>query len=86
MDISIINKIRVIIPTEGMWLCNEAERIISDKVFLGINATETDWTEITEKRKAELEALWETGEIPEDIATESDYINALESLGVDFNG
>lgn len=23
---------------------------------------------------------------PEDVATESDYINALESLGVDFNG
>ena len=80
MNISIINGIRVITTTEGMWLCNEAERIVSDKVFLGINATETDWTEITEERKTELEALWETGEIPEDMATESDYINVLESL------
>ena len=75
MNVSIINGIRVITPTESMWLYNEAERIISDKVFLGVNATETGWTEITEERKQELEALWETGEIPENEVVEPEVIN-----------
>lgn len=86
MDISIVNGIRVITPDEGLWLYKEVDRIISDKVFLGVGDMEAGWTEITEERKNELETLWETESNPENMATDKDYISALESLGVDFNG
>lgn len=86
MDISTVNGIRIITPSEGMWLYKESDRIISDKVYLGVNDTEAGWTEITEERKNELEALWEAENNPETMATDEDYISALEDLGVDFNG
>lgn len=86
MDISIVNGIRVITPDEDLWLYKESDRIISDKVFLGVNDTEAGWTEITEERKNELETLWETENNPENMATNEDYISALENLGVKFNG
>lgn len=60
--IDIINGIRVITPSEGYWLYNESEKIISDKVFLGVNASENDWVEITEEEKENLEILWEAFE------------------------
>lgn len=85
MKIEIINGIRVITPDAGMFLYKTADRIISDKVFLGVNDTESGWAEITEERKAELETLWESENNPENVATDADYINALESLGVQFN-
>ena len=86
MKLETINGIRVITPAENMWLCNKADKVISDKVYLGINADETMWEEITAEEKARLETLW-NGETPTDTeATETDYINALEELGVDFNG
>lgn len=86
MKLEIINGIRVITPAENMWLCDKADRVISDKVYLGINADETMWEEITAEEKASLETLWngET-ETTDTEATETDYINALEELGVNFN-
>ena len=84
MKLEIINGIRVITPDENMWLCNENDRVISDKVYLGVNANETMWKDITETEKARLEALWNEETLP-DEATETDYINALEDLGVQFN-
>ena len=59
MKIEIINGIRVITPTEGCWLHNEEAQVISDKVFLGINANENDWNEITEDEKRILEEFSE---------------------------
>lgn len=63
-----------------MWLCNETDRAISDKVYLGINADENEWRDITEEEKTRLEQLWseETPEIEE--ATEADYISALKII------
>ncbi len=86
MNISTINGIRVIIPSEGMFLCKESSLTISEKVFLGINDTEFGWEEITEERKQELESLWGYSSNSENIATDDDYISALEDLGVKFNG
>lgn len=88
MKIETINGIRVAVPESGMFLCNEEQKIICTKVFLGVNANENDWKEITETEKAELETLWNADNSPEtptDEATETDYINALEELGVNFN-
>lgn len=97
MKIETINGIRVAVPESGMFLCNEEQKVICDKVYLGVNANENDWKEITETEKAELETLWnaenspetptdeEITETPTDEATETDYINALEELGVNFN-
>lgn len=84
MKLETINGIRVITPEADMWLCNDNARAISDKVYLGINADENEWRDITEEEKARFEQLW-SEETPEtDEATEADYINALEDLGVNF--
>lgn len=79
---------RTIIPTEGGWLCNTSQKIMSvdNKVFLGIEDDGSEWSEITMERKAELETLWETEDNPENMATDEDYISVLEDLGVDFGG
>lgn len=86
MKLETINGIRVITPEADMWLCNETDKVISDKVYLGINADENEWRDITEEEKARLEEAWSDETEPSDTeATESDYINALEDLGVNFN-
>ena len=45
----------VLIPDEGKYLYNETAQVISDKVYLGINASENEWVEITEEEKQEIE-------------------------------
>ena len=47
---------RILIPDNGKYLYNETAQIISDdKVYLGINADETEWIEISEDEKQEIE-------------------------------
>lgn len=58
MKIETINGIRVVTPESGMFLCNEEQKVICAKVYLGVNSDETLWKEITETEKAELEAMW----------------------------
>lgn len=58
MKLEIINNIRVLTPNADMWLYSEADRVISDKVWLGINADESVWIEIDEAEKLRLEELW----------------------------
>lgn len=60
MKLEIINGIRVITSEDGMRLCNEEQRVISDKVYLGVNADETMWKDVTEEEKENFEALWNT--------------------------
>ena len=87
MKLETINGIRIITPETDMWLCNETDRAISDKVYLGINADENEWRDITDTEKARLEEAWNSETEPTDNeATEADYINALEDLGVKVNG
>lgn len=86
MKLETINNIRVITPDADMWLCNEEQRVISDKVYLGVNADENDWKDITAEEKTRLEALWNAEALTDNEATEADFINALEDLGVNFNG
>lgn len=69
MKLETINGIRVITPEHGMWLCNEEQMVISDKVYLGVNATESDWRDITEEEKVNFEALWNE-ETPTDNISE----------------
>ena len=83
MKLETINGIRVITPEADMWLCNETDKAISDKVYLGINAEQPAWRDITEEEKARLEELWSEA-TSETKATEADYISALEDLGVKF--
>lgn len=90
MNIETINGQRVLTPDENMWLYNESERVISDKVYLGVEADESDWVDITDERKQELEALWYENETSGDVgttdtATIEDYQNALTELGVDLD-
>ena len=88
MTVENINGQRVLTPDENMWLYNESQRVISDsdKVYLGIEADASDWTEITDERKQELEAMWYEDATSGDTATEEDYKNALSELGVDLDG
>ena len=50
---------KVVTPKEGMWLYNESERTISDKVYMPEGAYVSVWKEITEVKKQELEAQWQ---------------------------
>lgn len=61
MKLETISNIRVITPNAGMWLCNEDAMTISDNVYLGVNANETMWRDITEEEKASFETLWRDG-------------------------
>ncbi len=84
MTIESINGQRVLTPDSDMWLYNESQRVISDKVFLGVEADESEWTEITDERKQELEAMWYEDITSGDTATDEDYQNALKELGVEL--
>lgn len=50
---------KVVTPKEGMWLYNESERTISDKVYMPNSADVSVWQEITDAKKQELEAQWQ---------------------------
>ena len=50
---------KVVTPSEGMWLYNESENIISDKVYMPDGADVSEWQEITDAKKQELEAQWQ---------------------------
>lgn len=50
-------------------------------VYLGKNDRIDNWYEITEEEAEHLQ----NGETTDTEATETDYINALEELGVNFN-
>lgn len=85
MIIQEINGQRVGTPTEqGNYLCNENAKVVSDKIFLGIEADATEWTEITEEEKTRLENEWNNMDFSD--ATEQDYQDALAEMGVDLNG
>ena len=53
---------QVVTPKEGMWLYNESEITISDKVYMPDGADVSVWKEITEAKKQELEAQWQAEE------------------------
>ena len=75
---------RILTPNDGMWLYNAKGRTISDKVYLGVNADETSWSEITEEEKFSLESQWKQEDLSQ--VTEQDYQNALAEMGVDLHG
>ena len=52
-------KIKVLYPSENHYLYNAEAKTISDKVFLGKDANESDWQEITLSEKERLEEEWE---------------------------
>ena len=51
---------QVVTPKEGMWLYNESEKTISDKVYMPDGADVSVWQEITDAKKQELEAQWQS--------------------------
>ena len=51
---------KVVTPNEGMWLYNESDNIISDKVYMPDGTDVSVWQEITEAKKQELEAQWQS--------------------------
>lgn len=64
---------KVVTPKEGMWLYNESERTISDKVYMPDGADVSVWQEITEAKKQELEAQWKA-----EMESEMEVGNAQE--------
>lgn len=50
---------QVVTPSEGMWLYNESEKTISDKVYMPDGADVSVWKEISDAKKQELEARWQ---------------------------
>lgn len=81
-------EIKKITASSGMVLTNgETFSSVGGDVYLGINDSADNWHEITEEEYAErMRAQEESGFVPDnDNATEADYQNALESLGVVFD-
>lgn len=58
---------RILIPDEGKFLCNVKEKVISEKVYLAINADSSEWVEIDETEKQRLEAKWENETLEESM-------------------
>lgn len=46
---------RILIPDKNKWLYNKRLNVVSDEVYLGVNANVKDWVEITEEQKQEIE-------------------------------
>ena len=61
---------KMVTPKEGMWLYNEREKTISDKVYMPDSADVSVWKEITDAKKQELEAQWQA-EIEEEMEVQS---------------
>ena len=78
-----INGKRVLVPNANMWLYNQKHRVVSDKVYLGVEADESEWVEITFEEKQRYEALWNTETTDPNEATKEDLYNALAELGVE---
>ena len=68
------NGIRILEPSDGKWLYSG--ETCSDKVYLGKNADASVWSEVDEYIEPSSE---------DDEATESDYITALQDLGVEVD-
>ena len=83
MELQVVNNQRIITPSENKWLYNANAKVVSDKVYLGVNADEKEWVEITTEEKEVLESKWNVE--PETEATEQDYQNALMEMGVKFD-
>lgn len=75
---------KVVTPTEKEWLCNRAEKIVSDELTMPLGAGLELWEEITTEEAEELQKQWESADFSE--ATEADYQNALAEMGVVLNG
>ena len=66
--------LRVLIPSSDLWLYNDKLKIFRKEVFLGIEDDGSDWTEVTDTEKTELEKNFET-----EIDVENDEaINEIE--------
>lgn len=47
---------KVVTPKEGMWLYNERDNIISDKLYIPDSADVSCWSEISDGEKKEIDA------------------------------
>lgn len=56
-------KYKVVTPSEGMWLYNERDNIISDKAYMPDSADVSCWREISEGEKKEIEARLAESEV-----------------------
>lgn len=54
---------KMVTPSEGKWLYNERENIISDKVYMPDSADVSCWREISDGEKKEIEARLEEIEV-----------------------
>lgn len=75
---------KVVTPTEKEWLCNRAEKIVSDELTMPLSAGLAQWEEITTEEVEALQKQWESEVFEE--ATEADYQEALAEMGVRLNG
>lgn len=80
MKIETIRNVKQIFADEGMWLCNETNKVFAHKVCFGVNADETMWRDITEAEKASLEALWNTEMPSQEKIDEQTYEQIIDIL------
>ena len=56
----------ILTADENLWLVNETAKTFSKKVYLGREADEKEWREITEEEKERLEEEWAEEVIPDE--------------------
>lgn len=71
------NKFKIITPEENMWLCNKTAKTHSDKVIMAVNADHSQWIEVTDEERQQLETEWENELLIDD---ESQYTEAGKIL------
>ena len=54
---------KVVTPSKGMWLYNDRDNIISDKLYMPDSADVSCWMEISEGEKKEIEASLAESEV-----------------------
>lgn len=55
MIVEIESRFKRVTPSDGMWLYNETNGIITDGLIMPLSAPESEWVEITDEEKERIE-------------------------------
>lgn len=63
MILEFLDDFRKLTPSQDKWLYNKNSSTVSKQVYLGVEADEKEWTEISQEEKEAMEVA-QSGEVP----------------------
>ena len=78
------DKFITLTPDEGYLLVNYNTKDVSSEICVGVNADTSEWMDVIFKEAESLQKQWDGKDFSG--ATEADYQEALEEMGVKLNG